>query len=96
MVAVAIIAVVGWFVPSAQPIDLVALKGYVDTSIAQSVERFAGTTNFDTLEVEENIIVGDANAYHVIYLGAGDGCAALYATASGTLTTSATSTSFCN
>lgn len=39
---------------------------------------------------------GVANTAHVIYLGAGDGCAAVYATASGTLTTAGTSTSNCN
>lgn len=48
-----------------------------------------------SLQAESNKI-GSANSYNPLYFGAGDGCAALLASASGTLTTTATSTSFCN
>lgn len=39
---------------------------------------------------------GSANTSNYLYIGAGDGCAAVYFSASTTQTVQATSTSFCN
>lgn len=103
MIAVAIIAVVGLFVPSQEQVNLEGLKYYVDATIENAINKaeFAGTTNYDDLSISESIElgttlkIGGANEHHAIYLGSNDGCTALYAVASSTLTTEATSTSLC-
>ncbi len=59
-----------------------------------SAATITSTGNFSA-EGEANKM-GSANSVNVLYFGAGDGCSAIQATASGTLTTTATSTSFCN
>lgn len=63
------------------------------------VGAFDGTTatfsGVVTMEAESNKM-GSINTYNPLYFGAGDGCMALLAAASGTLTTTATSTSFCS
>ena len=71
------------------------LAGFVIGATQTPSSNFAGTTNFDDLAVD-SLTVGQDSTATYIYIGAGDGCTALYAAASSTLTTQATSSSFCN
>lgn len=71
---------------------------------ADTTSPNAGEVRGTTLTTSGNIAVsGEANqigsaneSNNVIFFGAGDGCAALQASASGTLTATPTSTSLCN
>lgn len=65
------------------------------TSANLAVGGTLGVTGVSSLQANTNKI-GTANSVNYLYFGAGDGCSAIAATASGTLTTTATSTAFCN
>ena len=102
LVAVAIIAIVGWFVPAGS--DAPLLGGTtnfdaIDVSDGYSVDATTvidGSGNVDAPITSSSLKVGDASATTYSYYGAGDGCAAVYFTSSTTQTVQATSTSFCN
>lgn len=72
------------------------------TSVIDGSGNFTGTVT-GTLSTSEVISAsgegnkfGSTNTYNPIYIGAGDGCSYILFTASSTIASGATSTSFCN